>query len=411
MANASPLLQPVPAADRIAVMDILRGAALLGILLMNIEAFAGPLDLSFTGIDPRWHGIDYLADALVYVLVQGKFFLLFSLLFGAGFAVMEQRARTAGRNFTAFYIRRSVALLLIGACHALLVWSGDILLLYAVLSFPLLGLRRLPLSGLPVAGVLSYGFAAGLSVLFALLVWMAAGHADPTALDSAGSARNAQAIIEAQRQAYGHGSWMQANVQRLADVRHMFGGILITGPEVLGMFMIGMWFGRSGALAEPSRFQALYARLRWLAMPLGLLLMLASTLWHPYLAPGVFTAATGLSYALAAVASLLMCLGYLAWMVQACQVLGWLAAPGRMALTHYLLQSLLCTWIFNGYGLGFFEQLPRAGQLPFAVALFAVQVALSHAWLARFRFGPMEWLWRALSYLRLPPMRRGPASH
>lgn len=405
MAIASPLLQPVPAADRIAVMDILRGAALLGILLMNIEAFAGPLDLSFTGIDPRWRGIDYGVDALVYVLVQGKFFLLFSLLFGAGFAVMEQRARAAGRAFTGFYLRRSLALLLIGACHALLVWSGDILLLYALMSFPLLALRRLPLRGLPVAGLLAYGFAVGLSVLFALLVWMV-GHADPAALDSAGSVRNAQAIIEAQRQAYGHGSWMQANVQRLADVRHMFGGILITGPEVLGMFLLGTWFGRSGALAEPSRFQPLYRRLRWLAMPLGLLLMLVSALWHPWLAPGVFTAATGLSYALAAVASLLMCLGYLAWIVKAGSALAWLAAPGRMALTHYLLQSLLCTWIFNGHGLGFFEQLPRAWQLPFALVLFAAQVAISHAWLARFRFGPMEWLWRAMTYLRLPPMRR-----
>lgn len=405
MTTAPTFLQPLPAADRIPVMDILRGAALLGILLMNIEAFAGPLDLSFTGIDPRWQGIDYAADALVYVLVQGKFFLLFSLLFGAGFAVMEQRARSAGRRFVPFYLRRSMVLLLIGACHALLVWSGDILLLYALLSFLLLACRRLPLPTLPVMGMLSYAFAVGVGVLLAALVWMV-GHGDPAALDSAGSMRRAQEVIEAQRQAYGYGSWMQANAQRLADLRRMFGGVLVTAPEIFGMFLLGAWFARSGALVDPPRFEPLYRRLRWLAMPLGLLLMLASAAWHPWSAPGRFTPGTGLAYALAAVASLLMCLGYLAWIVRARRALEWLAAPGRMALTHYLLQSLLCTWLFYGYGAGWFEQMPRAWQLLFALVLFAVQVLLSHAWLARFRFGPMEWVWRALTYLRLPPMRR-----
>ncbi|MBA8680391.1 DUF418 domain-containing protein [Stenotrophomonas tumulicola] len=406
--TASSSLQPLPAADRITVMDVLRGAALLGILLMNIEALAGPLDLSFTGIDPRWHGIDYAADALVYVLVQGKFFLLFSLLFGAGFAVMAQRALDSGRAFAPLYLRRSLALLLIGTCHAVLVWSGDILVMYAVLSFPLLACRRLPVSALPVAGGLAYAFAVGLSLLFALVVW-AAGRADPTALDSAGAMRAAQDIIQAQRLAYGQGSWAEASLQRLSDLRHMFGGILVTGPEIFGMFLIGAWFARRGVLADPARFEALYARLRWVALPVGLLLMLASAAWHPYLAPGQFTPATGLSYALAAVASLLMCLGYLAWIVRARSALGWLAAPGRMALTHYLLQSLLCTWIFYGYGLGFFEQLPRAWQVPFALAVFGAQVWLSHAWLARFRFGPVEWLWRASTYLRLPSMRRAVA--
>ncbi len=402
--SAPPALQPLNTADRITVMDILRGAALFGILLMNIEAFTGPLDLSFTGVDPHWHGIDYLADALVYVLVQGKFFLLFSLLFGAGFAVMAERAQGAGRDFTPIYLRRSVALLLIGACHALLVWSGDILLVYALLSFLLLGTRRWPVSMLPAMGALVYAFAVGLSLLFALLVWAAARGGSP--LDSAGSMRAAQEVIEAQRLAYGEGSWAQANVQRLADLRHMVGGILITGPEIFGMFLIGAWFARSGALADPARFASLYARLRWIAMPVGVVLMLASAAWHPYLAPGEFTVRTGLSYAMAAVASLLMALGYLGWIVQARHALGWLAAPGRMALTHYLLQSLLCTWLFFGYGLGFFEQLPRAWQLVFAVALFALQVGISHLWLARFRYGPMEWLWRAMTYLRWPPLRR-----
>jgi len=113
--NAASLsLQPVASGERIAVLDVLRGVALLGILLMNIEALSGPLDLAFTGIDTRWHGLDYAADAFVSIFVQGKFFTLFSLLFGAGFAVMAQRAQAAGREFAPFYLRRSLGLALIG---------------------------------------------------------------------------------------------------------------------------------------------------------------------------------------------------------------------------------------------------------------------------------------------------------
>jgi len=398
-----PPLQPLPPPDRIALMDIVRGVALLGILLMNIEAFTGPLDLSFTGIDPHWQGLDYAADALVYVLVQGKFFLLFSLMFGAGFAVMEQRARQAGRRFVPMYLRRSAVLLLIGAGHALLLWSGDILMVYALLSFPLLLCRRLPLPLLPVAGVLCYLLAVGLTVLFSAAVLLAASSG--TVLDNGPSMAMAEQIIQAQRQAYGSGSWLQATAQRADDVRRMIGGLLITGPEVFGMFLLGMWFTRSGALAQPERFAGLYRRLRCWAGPLGLVLVLLGAVWHPYMAPGEFTAVTGVAYAVGAVGSLLMCLGYLAWIVRWRHRLGAFAAPGRMALSNYLLQSLLCTGLFYGYGLGAFEVLPRSAQLPVALGLFALQLLASHGWLARFRFGPVEWLWRCATYLRVAPLR------
>lgn len=405
MNTTAPRLQPLHATDRIVVMDILRGVALLGILLMNIEAFAGPLDLSFTGIDPRWHGLDYAADALVYVLVQGKFFLLFSLLFGAGFAVMAERADQAGRPFTALYVRRSIGLLIIGVCHAVLVWSGDILMLYAVLSLLLLACRGLPVAWLPVMGLLCFAASVLLSLVFALLVWVAATSGS-SALDSATPMQMAQQAVEAQRAAYGSGSWREATGQRLEDIGRMLGGVLITGPEVFGMFLVGAWFARSGALARPETFRRMYARLRWIALPSGLVLMGISALWLPYMAPGRFTTTTGLAYALAAVASLLMSLGYLAWIVHLRRSLTALAAPGRMALTNYLLQSVVCTGIFYGYGLGFFEALPRVWQLPFALGLFALQAVLSQRWLAHFHFGPVEWVWRALTYLRWPPLRR-----
>jgi uncharacterized protein len=402
---ASSPLQPVGAHERIAVIDILRGFALLGILLMNMEAFSSPLDLSFTGIDPHWQGADYWADAAIYVLVQGKFFTLFSLLFGAGFSVMAQRADRAGRAFAPFYLRRSAALLLIGLCHALLVWSGDILVIYALISVLLLACREAPRSWLPAMGAISYlGAAALVMVLGALMSWMASMEHTQAPLREA--IAQAEQTIELQRQAYAHGSWAQAVGQRLHDLGAMLSGIFVIGPEVLGMFLIGSWFARSGALAEPERFARLYARLRWVALPSGLALMLGSAVWHPYQAPGTLDLPGGAAYAISALAGLLMCLGYLAWIVRWRARLQLLAPMGRMALTHYIGQSLVCTWVFYGYGLGAFETMPRLWQIPFALALFAVQVAISHAWLRYFRFGPLEWIWRAMTYLQWPPLRR-----
>lgn len=402
---ASSFLQPVGAGERIAVIDILRGCALLGILLMNMEAFSGPLDLAFTGIDPHWHGADYWADAAIYVLVQGKFFTLFSLLFGAGFSVMAQRAEAAGRAFAPFYLRRSAALLLIGLCHALLVWSGDILVIYALVALPLLACREAPRSWLPAMGVASYLAGALLVVILGALM-STMGHLDANAASLRAAVEHAGQAIELQRQAYAHGSWAQAVGQRVRDLGAMLSGIFVTGPEVLGMFLIGSWFARSGALAEPARFARLYARLRWIALPVGLLLALAGAIWHPYQVPGTLDLPGGIAYALNALAGLLMCLGYLAWIVHWRARLQVLAPAGRMALTHYIGQSLVCTAVFYGYGLGLFESMPRVWQLPFAVLLFALQVALSHAWLRYFRFGPLEWLWRAMTYLAWPPLRR-----
>lgn len=398
--TASPSLQPVASGERIAVLDVLRGVALLGILLMNIEALSGPLDLAFTGIDARWHGLDYAADAFVYIFVQGKFFTLFSLLFGAGFAVMAQRAQAAGREFAPFYLRRSLGLALIGLCHALLVWSGDILVLYALVSLPLLACREAPRSWLPWMGGFVYLAGVSMMLLIGALVTLS------PAQDLQKMLLDAQQAIDQQRLVYGQGSWMQGNVQRLHEFGSSLGALVITGPEVLGMFLIGSWFAASGALAAPERFPRLYAGLRWVALPVGLLVTLGGVLWKPYLAPGEYTLDSTAAMSLVSVGAVPMCLGYLAWVVHWRARLGWLAPAGRMALTHYLAQSLVCTWLFNHYGLGWFDLMPRAWQLLFALLLFTLQVAFSHLWLKRFRFGPLEWLWRAMTYRQWPPMRR-----
>ncbi|PKV13670.1 DUF418 domain-containing protein [Xanthomonas prunicola] len=403
------VLFPIAATERIVVLDVLRGVALLGILLMNMEAFVGPLDLAMTGVDPHWHGADRVADALVYVFVQGKFYTLFSLLFGMGFAAMAQRAAQAGRAFFGLYLRRTLALLAIGLAHALLVWSGDILVTYALLALLLLSARNVPMITLPWLAALVYLCAPGVTLLYGVASELA--QADPVAAVQwkaamADAAQQALANVQAQRAAFGSGTYLQATVQRWHDVQEAMTGLSINGPVMLGMFLLGTWFVRSGAIAAPERFPRLFATLRYAVLPLGLGVMLTSYALEPWIDPARLDMRLSGAFALSLIAGPLMCLGYAAWVVRLAPRLAWLAPAGRMALSNYLLQSLVCTGIFYGYGLGYFEQLPRVWQLPFALAFFALQVLLSRCWLHWFLFGPMEWLWRSVTYLHIPPMWR-----
>ena len=419
MSETQAAVMPVGAHERVEVMDVLRGVALLGILLMNIEAFVGPLMESVTGVNPRFTGADRWTDAAIYVLVQGKFITMFSLLFGMGFAVMLERANATGASGTWLYARRLLALLGIGLVHALLIWSGDILLTYALLGFVLLlCFRRTPVSRLPKWGI-------ALFLLPLLLTWAMAGFATLAQLDPQASAefqkamaaqgQAMSALIDGERLAFGAGSYAQAVAQRATDTGTMLGLLVFFGPSLVGVFLFGAWFMRSGVIRNASAHLPLFRRLRNVGFGIGLPLMLWSAWTHPTMSFSQVSPGSAAAQSAAQVANLLMMLAYLSVIVLAMQLpawaarLHWFAPAGRMALTHYLTQSVVCTLVFYGYGLGYFERLPRAWQPLFVLALFTLQVVFSRWWLARYRFGPMEWLWRWMTYAKRPAMRREPA--
>lgn len=409
-----PSMSPLAPAERLTTLDVLRGFALLGILLMNMEGMVGPLITSGTGLDPALTGADRWADALIYLFVQGKFFTLFSLLFGMGFAVMSQRAQDAQRPFAGLYWRRSLTLLAIGLVHALLIWSGDILVTYALLSMLLLAFREV--SGRWLVWLAIASFLAPLGLMMGMGVMGTLMQSTPELAAAWKEAMSGQdkmiaEMLEGQRQAFGSGTYWQATLQRAKDLGFSLMNLMMVGPLVFGMFLLGSWFVKSGAIAQPQTRPRLFRNLRWLALPAGLALVSISFTLHPTQSPTEFSITASTAFCLSMLGGALMCLGYMGWVVRALQspawrnALAWLAPAGRMALTNYLLQSLVCTLVFYGYGLGYFEQLPRAWQIPFALALFGVQLLLSRWWLQCFRFGPLEWLWRSVTYAKPQKMR------
>ncbi|UJB17756.1 MULTISPECIES: DUF418 domain-containing protein [Lysobacter] len=405
MIAAPPEFAPIPARERLLALDALRGIALLGILLSNVASFAGPLAELSEGIDPKLSGSDYWLSAFVYVAIRNKFWTLFSLLFGMGFAVMLERARDAGRGFGAVYLRRSIGLLAIGLIHAWLIWAGDILVTYALSAFVLLALRSW--SG---ASWLKLGAALYLGTIAYLLLVAAALTVPGVAQGDAADLARAQAERAAEVAVYARGAYFTVTEQRL---RFFFEsttrGWIMMLPLSLGLFLIGAGLARTGLVADPLRHRALLRGFVRIGLPVGAMLTAASLMIDSAPSLALFSASSmlaqtlhmlaGLPLALALIAGVLLLMqGGARWPLR-------FAPAGRMALSNYLGQSLIATWALYHHGLNLWGRLSYTELIAAAVVLFALQMAASVWWLKHFRFGPLEWLWRAFAYWRWPAMR------
>jgi uncharacterized protein len=389
--------RPITGPERIDMLDAIRGFALFGILLMNLEAFTGPILQAMTGINGRLEGADRWSDAFIYIFVQGKFWTLFSTLIGVGFAVMFDRLRVRGGDFRAVYRRRLWSLLAFGLVHALLIWEGDILLTYALAGFIFFHFFRTPAAPKIATVVLLYMgplLIIGLSGIFAPV-------SETANQDLMGQISKEAAVMS-------QGSYLDVLVWRLGELPGVMAFNVIFLPLVIAMFALGARLYRTGKVAPPAAFTVNALRdglLLWLA---GLAVILLSVKVAPEVNPLAGGPVFAQVFVLNAIGSLLMCLGYFftfrsLWPLPRMQrVMGNLVPLGRMALSNYLAHSIICTLVFYGYGLGYYQQLPRVWHIPFAAALISLQAAYSTWWLKRFTMGPAEYVWRWLTYGKRP---------
>jgi len=396
MTNTTQDFQPTRAPERIDMLDAIRGFALFGILLMNLEAFNGPIMQAMSGIDPSLRGLDRIADAFIYIFVQGKFWTLFSLLFGIGFAIMYDSAARSGADFRRIYKRRLWALLAIGAAHGILVWEGDILFTYALAGFVLLW--RMKSDAVPRLSRIIMLYCAPLALL-AFAGAMSGNHND--------GADIAKMMAEETR-FQGHSPYLATLQWRFGYFLQSLGNLVILLPMATAVFVLGVrlhrlgWTRPAGPAGDGGGRLALYCYFA------GLVLMATSIAISPDVSPVRIDAVFAAVNILNMLAGLLMCLGMFfglrwLWARPGFQKrLAILAPLGRMALSNYLGQSLICTLIFSGYGLGYFQQLPRAWHIPFAMAVITAQTLFSTWWLGRFSMGPAEYLWRWLTYGKRP---------
>lgn len=388
--------------ERLALIDALRGAALAGVLLVNLGGFS-----LYYFLDPAQRAalptarVDAWLAMAVQLLVQDKAITLLSLLFGVGIAIQAGRARARGLGDGPL-ARRLLVLLAIGLLHAHFLWWGDILALYAVAGLLLLALRRLPDPWLLAAGL-------GLALCWPLLAPVAYRLQPADLPDEARMHAFALAAFSSPdpgvalrgNLAYAHWNWLA------------LWGVF---PFVLARLMIGDWIGRRGLLQDPAAHRRLLRAVCVVGIPLGLAAGVAlEAIEAAGLTPAVLESGRAAEFALRTlrrIAPLAQGLGYAAGFALLflrpgwARRLAWLAPVGRLALTHYLAQSALGVALFYGVGLGLGPQ----GGLPLRFAawagIFAAQAAFGAWWLARFRLGPVEWLWRSLAAGRRLPLRR-----
>ena len=391
-------LAEFPVRDRIQALDVLRGVAVGGILLANVMVFFGLFAMPADRMAALpTAAADNIARSLENVFVDGKFYSVFSLLFGIGFGIQLSRGGVAALPR---FKRRLKILLGIGVIHAFLIWAGDILMLYALLGFTMPWFARKSGHALLkwTVGLLAVPTAL---YIVALAAWTLTGP-HPAQSASNGAPAEVLKIFEAM----GRGGVKDAIKGNLVFVALRWADLFATVrfPKVLGMFLIGLWTVRAGIALSPAQHRSKLVRwtlLGWtIGLPANLVAVWSVNHW-PYLMPSVGGL---LGVTMQAIGVPMLALGYAATIgllvVDGQRVVNVFAPVGRMALTNYLMHSIICVVLSYGFGFALWWRVGASRALGVAVAIVAVQIPLSAWWLSRYRFGPVEWVWRRLTYGR-----------
>jgi len=417
---------PVEVAERVEALDTVRGFALLGILLMNICSFGMP---SAAESNPTaWGGatgVNYWFWWVQAVFWSGKMRALFSICFGAGVIYLTSRAEAKGTSAGDVYYRRTFWLMLFGMIHAYFLWYGDILYPYALCGLLLYPLRKMGprwLTTIAVVMIIATCIFAGIGAketkeardsyrgipphaVVARDVEGARGPYKGMLRDWQPSQEKIDVELKAYRGGYGGAFSHRSGVRLPWDSQPYFN----TGSwDFLAFMLIGMALAKWDVLAGAWR-KSTYS---WVAVA-GIGTGTAVGAWaaNHEAASGFSPVAAMEGYSVYQLVRLLMSMGYLAAIVGVVQA-GWLSgltrslgAVGRMAFSNYIMHTLICTTLFYGHGFGWFGKLQRHELYYVVAAIWLLQLVVSPIWLRNYRFGPLEWCWRSLTYWKRQPMR------
>ncbi len=404
--------------SRVATLDVIRGVAVMGILLMNIVAFAMPEAAYMNPAAFGSHGsADYAVWGVNFILIDGKMRGLFSFLFGASTLLVIERAGAKGENPLSVHYARMAWLLVFGLAHLYLIWWGDILNHYALVGAVAYLFHKMPPYKLVIAAIillaLQTSLMAGLVYNIAKVQAAIMAHsADAAALKEYHGYINAfgqpDAAFLARDIAVHHGSYAMIFTDRLPEAATSpIQTFLFVGMETLSYMLLGMASFKSGMLGGDWP-RARYRQGLMVAIGIGIPAYLVMLFIEGQSGFDIFGIALG-GIAASTPFRPLMIIGWACLIILLARPGGALterlAATGRMAFSNYLGTSLICSSLFYGYGGGLYGQLSRA-ELYFVVAgVWALMLLWSKPWLAHFRYGPLEWLWRSLARGRLQPMR------
>ncbi len=378
-------IQPVSLDERVKAIDLMRGFALFGILIINMLAFHSPLSY----IDPyKWFDgkINEGVYLFIDVFIQASFYPLFAMLFGYGLGMQFLRAEAKNQSFIPLAVKRLFVLLLFGIIHAFLIWYGDILITYAIMGFLLLGMIRLPSSWLMAFAGIIYAVPH----LLLLAIMFIAAAADPNIYVG-------YMEIENSIQSYQSGSFAEIFRQRLEDWTYSNGlaNYIILIATILPFLMIGAAAAKWRLIERTQEKRKLWLFLAIVPLLIGLILKSGPFLFNP-------------NYAFVYLQDIfggpLVAIGYAAIIALLAQktsmqkLLSPIAKVGRMSLTTYITQSVLATLIFYSYGFGLYGQVDLLTGTLIAIGIFVIQLIFAELWFEKFSRGPLEMVWRKWTY-------------
>ncbi len=404
-------LNPTSSSQRYIILDAIRGFALLGICLANYPEFSlySFLPESLAASFPSFEA-DRILRYFLYIFVDGKFYSIFSILFGIGFSIILLNAKKKGADGIAFFYRRMIVLAIIGFLHLMFIWSGDIVLLYALIGMFLPLFLKLPDGKI---------IRIALVLLFIPALLDFAKDASSGSFDLAKPAVYAQNYVNSiygindgnfhtwLRDSQSYGQVFQFLIQgALVRVQEIVGGHRIF--KVLALFLIGFCVGRNAIYANLASWKVLLKKLViWgfaAGGPLSLLYAFSAMNGHLW-GDGMHS----LLYALSVVPMALAYMAGISLFFLVCPAhpaFKLFSYPGRLALSNYISQSVIGMFIFYGIGLGLGASLGLSRVELIALCVFAFQVCFSFVWLNFFNFGPLEWIWRMLTYGKFLPLKK-----
>ncbi|WP_421617802.1 DUF418 domain-containing protein [Brevibacillus sp. TJ4] len=390
-------IAPVSEADRIRQLDIIRGFALFGILLVNMPSYLHPaLFTTVAGLPVDHTPLDEWIRLLFDMFVQTKFYTIFSFLFGVGFYVFMSRAEQKGLPMNQLFLRRLMVLLLIGMLHMFLLWYGDILHTYAIAGFFLMLFYKKKKATV-------HRWAWTLLIIMQTLLGL-------TLLIPGSLAGTRSALAQQAIEVYNNGSWGEwMQFRWLHEIPFVMGNELFALLSVMPLLLFGFSAAREGVFSRTAEHRAAIWRV-WrisLIASIPLVAMIPLVKYEvvrfpaaPELAIQVFVNWSGLALCAFYITSLLLLLAKESWLNR----LAGLALVGRMSLTQYLLQTVLfvsITRLFSLYG-----SVSLVWGVLSCIVLFGCQVAFSRWWLERYSYGPLEWVWRCCTYAAIVPLKR-----
>ena len=402
-------LSPVQAKERIQSLDILRGIAILGILIMNIQSFAMP---GAAYLNPTAYGdlegLNRWAWILSHIFADQKFMTLFSILFGAGVILVTDKAVAKTGKSAGLHYKRTFWLLVIGLLHAHLIWYGDILVAYALCALFVYLFRKMKPKKLFIIGILIISVHTLIYVFFGLTIPFMPPEAAQEISQS--WAPSSELINEEIAAITGSLSQQVSAVSAAALEMQTFIFFIVMMWRAGGLMLVGMALYKWGVLSA-EKSTGFYTK--------GLII--SSLIGFPVIILGLvknFDANWSFEYSMFLGSqfnywgSLFVGFAYICLIMLFCKspVVPWLkerfAAVGQMALTNYIAQSVICVLLFFGIGFGLFGQIDRTGQILIVLGVWLLQLLWSKPWLSAYKFGPLEWIWRSLTYWNKQPMKR-----